>query len=422
MPSRFVFVAKGNVGKLVVDKNRVNTKDADEAKKKCGGGTIYRGRCKGEEGVMVFEVGIEVSPTLAALTKKIIKQDAGLILDVVYRFAADLAAEEGLAAGVSGDAAAAAAPATPEPPAAPEAAPAPPPPQTRGGAEVMKRLNGLAAGIKAALLGPDKAQVQTLFVGVNSLIKSKDFSAADKALDELEPLLAASASAPAAPAAPAAADAAAPPQESAAAPIAAAGDHAALAAEYERRMIALEPKIHAAQKTRAGEAKWMKLFTAVQDVGSAEEYAKALALVEKLEGMLSAPAVKADAAAGTNIAAAVAGFRRAAKKANSGLARFRVVLMVRKDPRLTRIAKSALADLTDSHQAGLEAALVEGDKAGWADQAARAKAADASDAFAKFLQTDRMVALADDNPFGVKVGLRATLMPALDDLAAALKA
>src|SRR5262245_8273876 len=94
-PMFFVFVAKGREGKLLVDKKKINSKDADEAKKKCGGGTLHKGRCKGEEGLMIFEVGKEVSPTLASLTKKIIKQDTGLTVEVEYRVAPDLAAEEG---------------------------------------------------------------------------------------------------------------------------------------------------------------------------------------------------------------------------------------------------------------------------------------------------------------------------------------
>ena len=75
----FVFVAKGSEGKLLVDKNKVSLKDVADAKKACGGGTIYKGRCKGAESSLVFEVGKEVPGTLAALTRKIIKQDAGLV-------------------------------------------------------------------------------------------------------------------------------------------------------------------------------------------------------------------------------------------------------------------------------------------------------------------------------------------------------
>ena len=90
----FVFVAKGNEGKLLVDKKRISPKDAAEAKKECGGGTIFKGRCKSEEGTLVFEVGKVFPPTVAALTKRIIKQTAGLIFDVEYRLAADLEADE----------------------------------------------------------------------------------------------------------------------------------------------------------------------------------------------------------------------------------------------------------------------------------------------------------------------------------------
>jgi hypothetical protein len=52
-PMFFVFVAKGNEGKLLVDKKKISPKDAGDAKKECGGGIIYKGRCRGEEGKMI---------------------------------------------------------------------------------------------------------------------------------------------------------------------------------------------------------------------------------------------------------------------------------------------------------------------------------------------------------------------------------
>jgi uncharacterized protein YqeY len=55
---------------------------------------------------------------------------------------------------------------------------------------VVKRLNTMTAGIKTAMTGPNKAKVQTLFVGANAAIKNHDYDAADKSLDELEPLIA----------------------------------------------------------------------------------------------------------------------------------------------------------------------------------------------------------------------------------------
>src|SRR5262249_26969180 len=49
------------------------------------------------------------------------------------------------------------------------------PTPSQGGAEAIRRLNAMSGDIKAALTGPNKARVQTLFVSVNGLIKSKDF-------------------------------------------------------------------------------------------------------------------------------------------------------------------------------------------------------------------------------------------------------
>jgi hypothetical protein len=143
----------------------------------------------------------------------------------------------------------------------------------------MKRLNALSGAIRAALNGPDKAQVQTLFVSVNGLIKKKDFAKAKTALDELEALVASST----------AASAAAPPAAAADAPSAAppAGD-AALAAAWERRVIELEPKINEAQKKRAGEAKWQSLFRKAQDLGSDGEFAQAMTILDQLDGLLKA--------------------------------------------------------------------------------------------------------------------------------------
>jgi hypothetical protein len=272
-PMFFVFIAKGNEGKLLVDKNKINPKDADDAKKKCGGGTLHTGRCRCEEGLMVFEVAKEVATTVAAATKKVIKQDTGLTLDVVYRVAADVGED---------------------------AAESPSP----SGAEVMKRLNAMAAGIKSAVLGPNNARVQALFVSVNALLKRQDFAQASKTLDELEPLLANPAStvtAPAEAAAPADAAETEAPAEAAPAEAAPAEmespaeavappptDGAALVAEFERRVTELEPRVAQARKTRAGEAKWMMMFMTAQDLGSEEEYAKALAVLDKLAGLLDA--------------------------------------------------------------------------------------------------------------------------------------
>ena len=66
-------------------------------------------------------------------------------------------------------------------------------------------------------------------------------------------------------------------------------DAAALQAEYERRVLALEPKVFEAEKTRKGQAKWLMLFMSAQDRGSDGEFAKALQILDKLEALLKAP-------------------------------------------------------------------------------------------------------------------------------------
>src|SRR4051812_40651854 len=77
-PMFFVFVANGAQSRLLAEKKKISARDAASAKKECGGGTIFRGRCKGENGTLVFEVAKQPPATLAPLIKKIIKQEAGL--------------------------------------------------------------------------------------------------------------------------------------------------------------------------------------------------------------------------------------------------------------------------------------------------------------------------------------------------------
>jgi hypothetical protein len=181
-PMCFAFVAKGNDGKLLVEKKRVPPKEAEAAKKECGGGTIYTGRCVTEDGTLVFEVAKEPPANLAELIKKIIKKESKLTLDVAVRVRADSSEDEqGEVESV-----------TPVPPAPPgtEGTVQPAPQATEaGGHEVMQRLNAMTADIKAALAGPNKTAVQTRFVAVNTQIKGKDFVAAAKTLDELEGLV-----------------------------------------------------------------------------------------------------------------------------------------------------------------------------------------------------------------------------------------
>jgi hypothetical protein len=172
-PMFFAFVAKGTECKLLVAKAKIPAKVTAEAKKSSGGGTLFKGRCQfeSETSTMVFEVPKAPPGTLAASIKKVIKTDAGQTMNVEVRVNAALAEEEGDAAESQ------------------EAAPPATPPADPRAALVIKRLNTISAGIKAALAGPNKAKVQTLFVATNAAIKNHDYPAAEKSLDELEPLV-----------------------------------------------------------------------------------------------------------------------------------------------------------------------------------------------------------------------------------------
>jgi hypothetical protein len=66
-----------------------------------------------------------------------------------------------------------------------------------------------------------------------------------------------------------------------------------LEADYMRRVTALEPRVEDARKTRAGDAKWMKLFMAAQDLASEGDFAKAMEALDNIERLLDAKAVSA---------------------------------------------------------------------------------------------------------------------------------
>jgi hypothetical protein len=125
-----------------------------------------------EEGTYVFETAKQAPATAAQAVKVIAKRDAGLAVKAKFRISSDpeLVADEGDAP-------------TTAPPKAPPALP------QADGAEVIKRLNAMTADIKTALAGPNKAQVQALYVATSGQIKSKSFAEAGKGLDALQKLL-----------------------------------------------------------------------------------------------------------------------------------------------------------------------------------------------------------------------------------------
>jgi len=92
-PMYFALVEKrAGVGKLMVDKQPINSTKFNTAKKTLGGGKVYKGRCtRNSKGELVFETAEKSPATLAKTLRAVIKQDAGLTLKVDARSAADRA-------------------------------------------------------------------------------------------------------------------------------------------------------------------------------------------------------------------------------------------------------------------------------------------------------------------------------------------
>ncbi len=96
----FAMIAKGATdGQLLVSKTKIPPAKINEAKKEAGGGTVIRGRCIGEDGIIVFQTAKEPAGTAETLAKKLIKTNAGLVLNVVFRVSADAEDEAEESAG-----------------------------------------------------------------------------------------------------------------------------------------------------------------------------------------------------------------------------------------------------------------------------------------------------------------------------------
>jgi hypothetical protein len=162
-PMRFVLVIKSpGEGTLIVSKNAIKTNAIEEAKESLGGGQVFKGRCSGnEKGVLVFETAKDPPNGFVKTVRAVIKRDAGLLLDVDARRAADLSDED------EQDASKAAAK-----------------------ANVTRRLAALTDSKSNAVLttGPDATLLQRQLETVKALIAKEDYTAAAQALDVLEQL------------------------------------------------------------------------------------------------------------------------------------------------------------------------------------------------------------------------------------------
>jgi hypothetical protein len=241
--------------------------------------------------------------------------------------------------------------------------------------------------------------VQALLTAATDAVKSKNYVQADKSLNELEPLLVQKPVTPTPPATP-------PPP-----PAPPAQD--SLQAEWERRVTDLEPRVLDAQKKRAGEAKWMTLFTSLQEKGFDGDFASALKIADRLEALLAAsPSPTEQAPTGlVNYRKALLQYREARKTVDGQLAN------LQKTVAGTLPAEAETAARVVQWLAGkfapIDAAI---DDAINAAQDARAPYNEATRAllkkFVAELGSDRMVKHVDANPV-VPVAVHNTLVAVL---------
>jgi len=166
---------KPGEGTLIVSKNAIPAKAITDAQREIGGGKIYKGRCGGDPatGDLVFETARD-APSEKTLTA-VIRRDAGLVLKVEARTAADVKDDDD-----------------------PTAPPAPKPKSplldaivdTVAKDEVMQRLGDLAKSDNYKTLmsvgGPVAEDLKKRIEGVKALIAKKDYRAASEMLDELK--------------------------------------------------------------------------------------------------------------------------------------------------------------------------------------------------------------------------------------------
>jgi hypothetical protein len=115
-PMQFAFLPKGSEGKLLIGK-KILPKQIAETKKETGASSVFKGRCVGEDGTLVFYVAKEPPGTLLGQLRKRLKEDAGVTSPIEIRVSSDAEAEP-----AEGEAAAAGAAAAPGAPPSPRAA------------------------------------------------------------------------------------------------------------------------------------------------------------------------------------------------------------------------------------------------------------------------------------------------------------
>ncbi len=230
-PMYFAFVAKGATdGVLIVAKKKIPVKVINEAKAESGGRKVFRGRCQGEDGLMIFEMAKEPPNTLAKVLKKVIKVSAGVMMQVEARVDPDLAEEEAEDEGAE------------EETQDGVITPAPPPPaQLDHTARFTARLKALAPVLQKveSVKGLQAKEAKQAVAEANTLFRAHKYEDALETLDIAEGLMkeALLAAAEASPAQPIAND----------------------AARFATRLKALAPVLQKAEATGSQQVKNAKL-------------------------------------------------------------------------------------------------------------------------------------------------------------------
>ncbi|MDK3073609.1 hypothetical protein QO034_10845 [Sedimentitalea sp. JM2-8] len=109
----------------------------------------------------------------------------------------------------------------------------------------------------------------------------------------------------------------------------------------------------------------------------------------------------------------------AKESTDAGISALQAAIRSYKHPDLDNIADAGLNGVTEGNQTAMMRALMEFRGAAPADRAKKAVAlVQQVDAYRGFLDSNRVIALCERNPFGVSVPIRAQLGAALDRIAA----
>jgi hypothetical protein len=398
----FAIVIKGSVVvHLLVSKIPIKDAEVQAAKKQHGGTSVLRGKCQGHEGELVFRVAVE--PTIQ---DKKLKEFITTATTLVVKPRFEVVTDEDVEGGEGGetesestvggtakqeDEKATVSPGTqePHPTADPEMA------------RFIARLNKLKPEIDAAIAAPHaNPDLKLRFSEAAVFARKKDFTQANHFLDQVESLLK---------------------------PTAPTGD---ASAQFTSRLKALKPqldKVLAAGTPAAQEVKHLAGEAAA--LARQGEFGQANRVLDDLEKRVRQVGAGLPSAGGAALSPqfsklweqAKAAWEGALDTVNGQLEKLRIALIDEKDPELKRIAEFGLNAMTADHKVPLQAAILDLDRT---PDNAKAKiigqAKELVTEFRDHIETDERVEVCDDNPFNVKVTIRATLDPALAQMEKAL--